>query len=872
MTTVLPDRVSDHLRSVLFSTIWNEPSSRSRVNFELAPIATTSTVSSIDLGYTRLMLPVTGMPFRVYSVNRSQYQGWGVPPASTWMTSDKLAAQTFVDVLTYDYSGRIVDPTHVWTYYCPYNETVYVAIPNYIMRKNVTDIAAPVYQTIFRDTERSTVTQLLSVIVSNVTKDSATINAFISAIPTAQQKYVVYVKNGIYVLPENIASVTLAVGDNVVLSFDPDVFASVDVSVDNQTTGYYSTVYGEYRELLHTPKSINPNSLLLRASDVSMVIYDPVSGAARYLHRLTASFVRNVTHNDFSISHATIDAFRDVMGVSDVKVRVFYRNGKEPRTLTHDMGCINSLYLQSDDDIVSFLLGIKDVGVPEWKAANLEGSPYIALMNSVPSAFPADPIQTYSDALGWYRLANLLTQIKATYTYQDADVLIQKPSYLLSSDVDATVYANGLKVPDRFTSLTQQGQNISVGYNPGANVVAGSRIDVQMCQKASRTPITLEPTASNTTFTLPHADMVIYSENTPSVSPMGVCGSYATTYAIIPPSDANYTITTVGGTTTITFAQKMFGMVLYAVSQKGRTVQSIHVDDMLTAGDPIVFPIGLGTDLGTIIPIANIGRVSVYVNGRRLVNGIDYTNIPVYIQTTQLVESPIVVSNLTYFKPSGNIVEVVLDDFSVLFSDVGYVRTNVCWRQSKPWVWGDNEGNVFVRGALSPSVVDNQSYLLAQHTQQDGSPFYTEILLDRTVAGYMNEISPTSDYDIRSRVDTLAPKATPTIVDPLVISDAYVLYSPYLSQIIQDMVAGVLQVGLDDSDTLFLAQFSGYDLLKQRDTVIGLDNDNINRNLVDITVGYKNPTVTDLTMVHCIDRLTKLVFNNKTPTLENTLI
>ena len=136
----------------------------------------------------------------------------------------------------------------------------------------------------------------------------------------------------------------------------------------------------------------------------------------------------------------------------------------------------------------------------------------------------------------------------------------------------------------------------------------------------------------------------------------------------------------------------------------------------------------------------------------------------------------------------------------------------------------------------------------------------------------MTELATNADCGIRSRLDKLAPPASPTIVATIVSSDASTLYSPYLTRIIQDMVSGTLQVGVDDSDALFLAQFSAYDALKSRDPVIGRNNDNINRNLVDITVSYKNPTVTDTTMIQCIKRLTGLLFSNELPTLENTLI
>lgn len=870
--TPLPTRVADRLRSRVFDTIWNEPESRTRVNFELSPVGTGSTISSLDLTFTRLMMPLLGIPMRVYGISRSVYLGWGAPRQLKWMTTKDHAAQTGVDLVTYDYSGRVIDPSKVWIYYCPYTSTVYTAIPNYILLKCTSDFRAPMYQTMFRDTDRTIATQTVSVTVTNPVTDQIPITAFLATIPAANQPYVGYFLNGKYILPEKIGAVKLAVGDQVFVMYDPDITTSIDIDVDNQTTGYFSELYGEYRELLHTPKALNPDNLLLRAQDVSLIIYDPVSGEARYLHRLTNHFMENVTHSDFSVSRATLNAFRDAMGVSEVYIRVLYRNGREPRYLTHDLNCMVSLYQRTDADIVDFLLGIKDVGMPEWTAAHLEKSTYISLMDSAPDLDTPSLLSSYTDALGWYRVANLLTQMRSTYVYQQADVLIRKPSYLMTMDVDATVFANGLKVNDYFVQITQQGQHIQVGFKPGANVAVGSRIDVVMSKKALRAPTTMTPQPDQPSYIVAGDEFTIYREDTLDTPADGVCGSYDKVYTPISVGAGRFSVTPVTAGFQVTFDQPQFGKTFFLVSKLGRDCLPLSVDTILSKGDPIVLPLTYKTQTGSSIPIVDLGRVSVYVNGRRLVPDLDYTNTPVIQNSVQIVESPIVISNLTYFLPKGNVVEVILDDFTTLFRDTGYSRTGVCWRGTIPWVWGDQMGAVFVRGALSASVEDKQSYLLVQSDQQDGSPFYTEVLLDPTVASFMGDLSANLDYDIRSRSNRLTPTATPDIVNPVIIKDAYSLYSPYLTQIIQDLVSRSLIIGMDDSDALFLQQFSAYDLLKERDPVIGMANPNINRNLVDLSVSYKNPTVTDSTLVYCIDRLVKLTFNNKTPTLENTLV
>lgn len=870
MADTLPYTVADHLRDLAFSTIWNDPSNRDRANFKLVPKQSNSAISSVDLGFTRLMLPVAGVPYRVFSIGRSVYMGWVTPYQLTWMSAKDLGNNTGSELITYDYSGRVIDPAQVMLYYCPYDQMVYVAIPNYVMSKCVTSLTTDIYQTLFRDVYTDTPQVYTSLTVTNPTVDQITLNAIVAQIPTGQTAGLVVLQNGSVILSENIAKIKLTAGDQLVVMYDPDVQFTADISVDSSTTGYLSTKYGEYRELIHTPKALNPDNRLLRAEDLSMIVYDPVTGNARYLHRVADNFMMNVTHNDFSLSRPILNAFRDALGASSICVRVFYRSSPDPRYLTHDLNCIDCLYHQDDDDIIALMLGIKDMGVPEWKATNLEQAGFIDVMSGSPSSVDTDMLTTYTNALGWYQTAGMITQCKSSYTYTNADILIDKPPYLRAVDVDATVYADGKKVQEYFVSITQQNNQILLGFLPGANVVSGAHIEVRMSEKHTRTPVLITPSSDSPTYTADRTDFTIYRKIAQPSGVAGILGTYAASFEIVTPGTTTYTVQGSAGNYTITFDPDLYGDDLYLGWDVGRTCLHLPLDDLISEQKGLIVAptYAVGSEN---VPVFVSGRIAVYLNGNRLVPNIDYTDEPVYTDTNGLVERPIVISNLTYLTQTGNILELVVDDFQIMFTDVGYNKSGVCERQTTPWVWMNSCSDVYTRGCLIPKVTDGQNYLMAPTTLQDGSPFVTEVLLDHTVAGFMSGLLPDTDRAIRMRSDATIPDTLPPMTSPIIVSQAYVLYSPYLTQITYDYLNGLISPVWDESDDLFLAQFSAYDPLKARDPVIGNANTNINRDLLDLSVNYGNWVINDMTKLKIIDRLCKLLFNNKLPTMGVTL-
>lgn len=870
-TTPLPYDVANHLKSLAFTTIWNEPDNRARANFELTPLKDTVFTSAIDLSFTRLMLPIPGLTYRVFSVGRSVYQGWLMPNAMQWTSTKDLGDTTGSNLVTYDYTGRVINPAQVFMYYIPYGQLIYVAIPNYVMVKSTADATAPIYQTLFRETDMPGNQIFTSLTVSDPVSDLITIQMVIQTIPNGNTDGLVVLQNGKVILTENVNTMTLTNGDQIVLLYDPDVTMTLDVDIDNAKTGYFSDTYSEYRELIHTPKAYNPDHRLLRAEDISMIVYDPTSGSARYLHRLADNFITNVTHQDFSLSRAILNAFRDAMGVSQIYVRVLYRKSDEPRYLTHDVNCIESLYLQDDNSIVALLLGMKDDGVPEWTASNLEKAGYVTLMSSTSNSLDEDMVTTYTGALGWYQTVEMLSQCKATFTYQNADTMVDKPPYLRSKDTDVTVFADGKKVQDFYVSLSQHNTQIIVGFNPGSGVTAGARIDVRMSERHNRAPTSFVPDDQNNTFIVDRMDFTIYKRVTLHAPTRGCAGSYSYSYEEVPVGTGRYSCEPVSSQFVITIDPALYGETLYWAWDVGRDCLYYNIDPLINQKKAIIIAAAYNVD-GEAVPLFTKARASVYLNGNRLIPNIDYTDVPLYTDTNGITERPIVVSNLTYLKTSGNVFEIVVDDFTTMFSDVGYNTSGVCKRQLMPWVWLPSCSDVFTRGVLLNQVKDNQHSLLTTNPTQDGSPFYTEVLLDRSIATYMTDHLPSLDVDIRTRADKTIPLNYPPIKLPVIIAQSYVLYSPYLTQIMYDLLTGALEVGLDDSPDKFLSQFSDYDALKARDPVIGNANPNIDRNLLDLSVNYGNWVVNDMTKLRIIDTLCKFLFNNKTPTLGVTLV
>jgi hypothetical protein len=86
----------------------------------------------------------------------------------------------------------------------------------------------------------------------------------------------------------------------------------------------------------------------------------------------------------------------------------------------------------------------------------------------------------------------------------------------------------------------------------------------------------------------------------------------------------------------------------------------------------------------------------------------------------------------------------------------------------------------------------------------------------------------------------------------------------------RDMIEGDLVVSNDPDDTLFLAQFSDYAYLKERDPGQITPNAKLDRIYADVMSTYvTNWTVADVQLYNLIERLVTLTLPNDAVAMEN---
>lgn len=137
--------------------------------------------------------------------------------------------------------------------------------------------------------------------------------------------------------------------------------------------------------LIHLPKLFSEGIMFY--DDVEFLIghvaeYSPIKAI-----RLPSnnSYVRQITHNDFSVSVDSVLTihrllFKDI-DIKDMKIYVVTRYSGYDRPLWYVNDKIRALYKLEDDDIVNALLGI-DSNVPFWRADYLENGSYAKLMGA----------------------------------------------------------------------------------------------------------------------------------------------------------------------------------------------------------------------------------------------------------------------------------------------------------------------------------------------------------------------------------------------------------------------------------------------------------------------------------------------------------
>ena len=867
----------DHLNSVYFGELWNSADEHGRRNLQIFKVGPRLQIGTFSTGLSVVGLPTAGTAYAVYQASYSSFGRFVNLPVNTWTTDSNLVSSIGVSTNVYTASGRLCPIGSVNLLYDVINSTVYIAIPATYISACTGNVYPDLYMTVNLDTTRNTPVVSSVFTVSSVVGSTSTSTLVNQAIASAKATYpngTMIVVNGYIYDPQYVP--TLNNGDVVNIISDPDIIGYCDITVDDNQTGYYSNAYGEYREILHIPKSLNPENTIITNDTITTVMFNPSNNQGLYGLRIDPHAIESITHNDFSISRSIIQAYQNSLTAQTIVVRVYIRFATKPIYLTDDVNHISDLYSLTDSSIMQQLIGQATNQILEWKAANLEQSAFISLLYNFPGYNSTQILNQYITAMGYYNVASVLGQCMRYYQYKGAQNEIFKPVRLYGIQCNAIVYSNGRKVPDSLVQISDyKDSSFLLGFDSSAYVSIGSNIALYIVENDYRAPVPFAPSQGNPSIILNNEDYDVYKISTYSNHLTVWNGTSNAGYLKVAGNQLDYVITANNdGTYTYTFQPVHYGQSFYLTPKYGMTTSEYNLDATLTAKQAILLPLSTTDINNTVIPLFDYTTLEIYLNGYKLIEDIDYTLTQTLGPDNGVVQTLLTISNADYLNltSTGNTLEVVSHGDVVASHDSGFSISNTMYRKNIPTFWSRSTGRVYAHGLLMPNVSDSGNTLISADTIVDGSVYSLEYCIPYGVQKLLAGFSPNVDTSLKTRIDRVLGVISPTYPSTIVVSHLYALYSPYLTQIIADVGSGALVIRDEAKDDDFLRQFTGYNLLYNADPIIGTSNTLIDRRFMTLAADYANWAVSDPTQMILTQRLINLLLTPSQLSINEVLV
>lgn len=877
LPTTPTKQVVDHLNAIYFQQVWNAPRENGRANVRLHKVATRVKAGLVAVGRTVVGLPTTDTVYAVYQTGYRAFHQFMNLPLDQWVKAKEYLSAGQVSVTIYGVSGRTSPIEDVYIRYMSNNDKVLVSVPVSHTVKCVGELYPDLYLTVFRDLTRSTPT-IHQYFVAGTALNGATPPGTIqSAITTSRinnPNGTIVTVNGWAYAPEHVPS--LVAGDVVEILSDPDIVGYVDITVDDNSTGYYSERYEEYRELIHIPKDLNPLNILINTDNLTTIVYDPINHKGVLGHRVSEHALEPVTHNDFSMGRTAITGFTNSLEALTVVVRLFVRLPVDRNILNQDVNYIKDLYSLSDSDIIDQLLGTASPQIPEWSASHLEQSDYLDLIYSDRRQTIDQAVPNFVEAMGYYDVASVLGQQMRFYTYKNSQVKIVKPVRLFGYRCQAMVFSNGIKIREGdYTITDHDSRTFLLGFSLGSGVSVGDRIAVYICEEGYRTPTPFTPTALIPSITFDSSDYEVYAV-TEYEDPQSIWGGNTSFgYKRITGSTSEYVVEeNQDKSYKFTFRMKNFDKDFYCIPKYGLSTAVYDLTSLISGNNPIILPLQVRDINGDFIPIVGYETSEVYLNGRCLIEDIDYEIKPVLHADGSTLQNLLTVTNCDYLDLEGgeNILEVCFHGDRVVSEDKGYGIENQLYRSAVPMLFSKSSSRTYIRGVLQETVTESGNIVSVVGEEDNGAPFLIRHFLAYGALKLLDNVSPNQDINLKTRIDHVLGIDVPDADDTTIVTHLHSLYSVFLAKIVTDVGNGVFHIKDEPSDTGFLRQFKPYALLLERDPIVGPRNDLIDRRFVTLASHYANFGTSDPEQMHRVQRLTSMTLNPSELSINEVLL
>lgn len=390
------------LNKYIFQKAWNETVATYRTNIALSSVTGRYLRGRVNVGVENFALPTNNSQYLCFTTPIQAFFGGLTIPSNVWMTGEEVLNTTNTLMYVYIQEGKLIPRKYIHVFRSPNSDRVVIAIPKQVSIKVFGASHGTVYSTLYKDPDQPNDIICKSWYADpfDMVGSTSDLLTFFTTCKQANQAGTTVLVNGIEV-DESLPIVSYVAGDYIEIICDENVIGAFDVDVSNNNTGYFSDLTSNYREIIHCPKTINPNNKVITHNTCTLSVRDS-NGVGLYYHRADDTGVGQITHNDLSVSTDVIDAFRSYLNDQNVTIHVRVRHHDTDNVLITELFYMTFLYRNSDEDIVQHMRGAITNTLPFWKASELEQSTYTAMMFDTPNSIDESLLTTYVEGLGYH--------------------------------------------------------------------------------------------------------------------------------------------------------------------------------------------------------------------------------------------------------------------------------------------------------------------------------------------------------------------------------------------------------------------------------------------------------------------------------------
>lgn len=764
----------DYLEAHALSNVWCAPYQDNQAILELARLTPVGgAFNYFKVQQSTVWLPVKQQRFHVYSIGQVNPMLLGIYPKWTWNTFAAACNKSNLMVDLYANSGLEMPRTQSWYMITENHDLIVCTLvqPRIAIDLDTEPLFLRVYSNAYYRSQAATDASAKIYVEGRTplnTDDILTLQNDLAAYTTMPGAVYSFV-NGFKV--SSIDLFTVTVGDVVEFVYDASVYKIVDFPM-TVLQSFTSTLDTKAKYLLHYPGNVNEIDY---EDDIDVFIMMPQPSNRSlgvYYHRNAGDSLRMVTHKDYSIVPAYINAFCsdqdwDPMACT---VRLHIRNGGWDRSLVFDNNRIFELYKLPDNEIVGAMIGVNST-VSNFQAAVLEDSAYTAIMGSLMPVLAKSEVE---EAYGYNAISKLLGDTPQIVTTESSQNVVTVPYGLQTKSTGYEYDVNGHLLG--WTSH-QIGAIYPTGFTAATMVeLISGTANTQLDESYGVLSTTLDPSTDYRMYTCP----LVGGQPTNVWTDVTGTGAYGI----------------VNGVLTWLIDRTKF----YTLVRGDRFFLGYSLD--LTTSDGLLEftlthrALRNGTVTNWIMQIP-MGELDLWLNGKALVEKVDYfVNFPQIVIVNKNFLIPANATQHVDIRFTGfcnsDFTRTPQDDtgfvqygilsnnnrFDIRDDKVLRIQVNGAVLRRDQLLFQENTGGVSVPNALNgtPYLVRDIVVPLRGNTDVDTYTMRAEsIVIDNAVSAYMTQFFPMPE---------------PTGEDQ--IEQQYPIYSPFACKLLYDMNSGLL--------------------------------------------------------------------------------